>query len=246
MKIIKYKRLKSGKYLVEFENNSLEVYEEVILKYELLLKGCINNYEYDLLVKENQFWECYYSAVRYIKIRSRSVYEIRSKLFKDNYFSDDIDRCISKLLEQGYLNDQVYASSFFHEQLITTSRGPRKIEDELKKRGIKEDIIQEVISLYDESIQYDKLSKIISKMIRSNRNKSNLLLQKKIYTDLLREGFSKSIIDQVIQESNFNNEDEIRNREYEKIKKRLSKKYQGYELEKKIKEQMFRKGFICR
>lgn len=243
MRIIKYRKLKSGKYLIEFENSNLEIYEEAILKCELLLKKDIEASEYEFLIKENQFWACYYSAVKYIKVRSRSISEVKNKLIKENYLFDDIDRCIQKLLEQGYLNDEVYANSFFHEQLITTSRGPRKIGDELRKKGISEEIIQQVISLYDEGIQYDKLSKIISKMIRSNRNKSNSLLQKKIYTDLLREGFSKSVIDQIIQEQNFNDDEEIKNREYEKIRKRLSKKYQGYDLERKIKEQMFRKGF---
>lgn len=244
MKIIKYKKLKNGKYLVEFENGNLEVYEEAILKCGLLLKKDITTAEYDFLLKEIQFWDCYYHAIKYIKSRNRSVYEVRNKLVKENYFIDEIEKCIQKLLDQDYLNDQVYANSFFHDQLITTSRGPRKISDELKKRGVSEEIIQEVISLYDEDLQFDKLSKIIFKMVRSNRNKSNSLLQKKIYADLLREGFSKSVIDQVIQEQKFDDDEEIKNREYEKIRKRLSKKYQGYELERKIKEQMFRKGFM--
>lgn len=243
IKIIKYKKMKNNQYLIEFEDNSLEVYEEVILKSELLLKKEITTKEYDLLLEDNQFWTSYYQALRYIRSRSRSIYEVRGKLNRDGYPSLIVDRCILKLLDQGYLNDQTYASSFFHEQLIITNRGPRKISDELRKRGIQDSIIDEVISSYDNEMQYKKVSKIVSKLIKSNKNKSLSLLQRKIRTDLLREGFSKEIIEQVIDEQEFPDDHEIRIREYDKIKKRLSKRYEGYELERKIKEQLMRKGF---
>lgn len=235
--------MKNNQYLIEFEDNSLEVYEEVILKSELLLKKEITTKEYDLLLEDNQFWTSYYQALRYIRSRSRSIYEVREKLNRDGYPSLIVDRCISKLLDQGYLNDQIYANSFFHEQLITTNRGPKKIGDELRKRGIKEDIIDEVISLYDNEMQYHKVNKIINKMIKANRNKSISLLQRKIKADLLREGFFKEVIVKVIDEQQFPDDEEIKTKEYDKIKKRLSKKYEGYELERKIKEQLMRKGF---
>ena len=92
MKIIKYKKLKSGKYLIQFENGTLEIYEETILKYGLLLKKNITIEEYEFLIQENRFWDCYYTAIQYIKIRSRSTYEVRSKLVKDNYLINDIEK----------------------------------------------------------------------------------------------------------------------------------------------------------
>ena len=41
---------------------------------------------------------------------------------------------------------------------------------------------------------------------------------------------------------NFDDED-IKNKEYEKIYKKLSRKYSGYELEQMIKKKMYEKGF---
>lgn len=243
MRIVKYKKIKNNKYLVDFDNGSLELYEEVILKYELLLKKEIDMGCYRLLLEENRFWDCYYKVIGYIKTRSRSVFEIRQKLIKDGYSLEDIDESIKRLSEQGYLDDKMYANSFFNSQIITTSRGPRKISEELRKKGIDEGVIEEVISLYDDDLQYQKISKIVSKVVKSNRNKSNSLLRKKLYVDLLGDGFSKEIIDRVIDKQEFVSDDEIKEHEYEKIKRKLSKKYEGYELERKIKEQMMRKGF---
>lgn len=243
MRILKYKKLNNNKYLVDFDNGSVELYEEVILKYELLLKREIDFDCYHLLLDDNRYWECYYKIISYIKIRSRSVFEVRQKLIRDGYLEDDIDNSINKLQDQGYLDDKMYANSFFNSQIVTTFRGPKRIGDELRKRGIDDNVIVGVIDLYDDDLQYQKVSKIISKMVKSNRSKSNSLLKKKLYTDLLGEGFSREIIDRVIEEQDFGDEKNIYDREYEKIRRKLSKKYDGYELERKIKEQMMRRGF---
>lgn len=243
MKIIKYKKLKDNKYLIEFDCCSVELYEEVILKEELLLKKEIDEKQYKKLLDENKFWQCYYKAIKYINVRSRSTLEVKNKLIKDNFNIDDVSDVINKLLQQGYLNDSVYANSFFNEQLITTSHGPNRIRVEMQKKGIDNSIIDDVLNLYDSNLQYEKASKIVLKVIRSNHSKSNTLLKRKIYSDLMRDGFSKSIIDKVILEQSFLDDNELKNKEYEKLKKRLSKKYEGRELEQKIKEGMFRKGF---
>ena len=46
----------------------------------------------------------------------------------------------------------------------------------------------------------------------------------------------------VVGTKDFNNTEDIRKKEYEKIKKRLAHKYSGDELERKIKERLYQKG----
>ena len=56
-------------------------------------------------------------------------------------------------------------------------------------------------------------------------------------------GFYKRMIEEVIEESEFKNTDDILVKEYEKAKNKLSKKYDGYELENKILAKLVAKGF---
>lgn len=244
MKILKYKKKKDNKYLISLDNNNdIELFEEVILNNNLLLKKEIDMKDINRLIKENSFYECYYKALKLIKTKLRSVYEIKTKLIKDEYDIDDILKVIDKLLKQGYLNDLFYATSYINNQIITTYHGPLKIRNDLKKNGVDDSIITEALNNYDDNIEEEKITKIIDRMIRSNRNKSNNYLKRKIYNDLLKEGFSKKIIDRVLSVKEFNDDSDIKEREYEKIKNRLSKKYSDKELEYKIKEAMIRKGF---
>ena len=136
-----------------------------------------------------------------------------------------------------------YAKSFLNNKLITTSNGPRKIRLELQKKGIRQDIIDDVLEEYSDDIQLEKINKIANRIVKSNRNKSNKALKIKINNDLGLEGFSKKLIDQVINDLKFASEDEIAKKEYEKLRKRLSRKYSGEELEIKIKQKMYQKGF---
>ena len=63
MKIIKYKKGTKGLYKVELEDGRvLSLYEDVILKFELLLKKEIFEEEFDSINKYNLECDVYYVA----------------------------------------------------------------------------------------------------------------------------------------------------------------------------------------
>lgn len=244
MKIIKYKKKRNNKYSITLSNgDSLELYEEVILKNNLLIKKDIDSNDIDYIINDQKFYSCYYDILKMIRIRPRSVYEVRTKMIRNDYDEELIDDAIKKVKNQGYLDDKSFATSYINNQIITTNHGPKRISSDLKKKGVSQNVISEVISIYDNEVEKEKISKIIDKMIKSNRNKGNNYLKRKIYNDLLRDGFSKSIIDKVMSNKEFKDDSEIKEHEYEKIKARLQKKYSGSELEYKIKEGLIKKGF---
>lgn len=243
MKIEKYKKLKNGKYELTLENlEKIQLYEDTILKYELLLKKEINN-ELTSILKFDKECEVYYIALKYIKTRTRSKKEIYDNLALKNYNKEDIVNTIQKLEKQGYINDLFFAKSFLNNKLITTSNGPLKIKKELIKKGIKPEIIDEVLKDYDSDIQKEKIKKIMNRMIKSNKNKSIRMLKMKIITDLISQGFFKADIEYVMNEIEFKEDENLAAKEYEKFYKKLSRKYSGEELEFKIKQKMFQKGF---
>lgn len=243
MKIKKYSKKKNGKYeLILDKGEPLELYEDTILKYQLLLKS---NIQSDLasILKYDKSCEVYYIALKYLKVKLRSKIEVEKYLIDQDYSKEDILAVLEKLEKQGYLNDLSYAKSFLHHKLITTSNGPFKIKNELLKKGVSSAIIDEVLDQYDLETQLEKIRKIVSKMIRSNRNKSNQVLRKKIISDLICQGFQKENIEEIIKEVGFHNDRAIANKEKEKLYLKLSKKYQAEELEFQVRKRMIQKGF---
>ena len=79
-------------------------------------------------------------------------------------------------------------------------------------------------------------------MIKSNRTRGGVVLRKKICSYLINLGYDISLINKCLDNFSFSNDIEISKREYEKLYKRLSRKYTGKELEYKIAEKMYQKG----
>ena len=244
MKIERYKKINNCLYeLYLSDGRRISLYDDIILKYELLLKNEFNDDLIDSAIFDNKYYEFYYSALKYIKYRSRSVGEVYNKLIDGDCPKNTVFDIINKLISQGYLDDNVYANSYINEQILITSKGPLKIKNELIKKGVDEGIIDQSMELYTSDIEREKINKIIIKKIKSNRNKSKIELKRKIVNDLLVQGFSKGIVMDVLNNFTISDDLDIKKREYDKLYKRLSRKYSGQILENKIKEKMYQKGF---
>ena len=55
-------------------------------------------------------------------------------------------------------------------------------------------------------------------------------------------GYDTLTISKVVNDFDFSNDKDIAKKEYEKLYKKLSRKYEGKELEYKIKEKLYQKG----
>ena len=215
LKIIKYKKSTNGKYKVYLEDGrELSLYEETILKFELLLKKevldipKINDY--------NLEWDVYYVALKSLKSRFKSAKEIRDLLIKKEYPIDLVDNAINKLIKQGYLNDDSFTKGYINNQIMTTSKGPFKIRRELIDKGISSLIIDENLDLFDDVLQLERIEKLASKLLKSNRTKGGSVLRKKITNDLVNLGYDSELVYKVLSKYNFNDTREIAKKEYDK------------------------------
>ena len=243
MKIIKYKKATKGRYKVLLDDNrELLLYEYFILKYDLLIKKELSEDEIFEAEKYNQECDVYYVGLNSINSRFKSVLELRQFLKKKEYPDELINKAIDKLLKQGYLNDRSFCKSYINNQIITTTKGPYKIRRELRDKGIDDNIIEDEIVVFDLDLEEEKITKLANRMIKSNRTRGGSVLRKKITTDLTNMGYSTDVIYKVLSTLDFSNDKDMIKREYDKLYKRLSRKYRDKELEYKIKEALYKKG----
>ena len=243
MKILKYKKKRNGQYEIQLDSGKdLCLYEEVILNFSLLLKKNIDEEELDEILLSNQEYDVYYVALKSLKNRFKSVKELRISLLKKEYPVESVESAIHKLLSQGYLDDRSFAKAYINTQMITTSKGPKKIEEELLEKGVSRDIIVDELAIFTKDEQIIKIEKIANRLVRSNRSRGGIVLRKKIIQDLHNMGYSGSIVEDVLSSIDFGDTKDIAKNETEKLYQRLSRKYSGKELEFKIKEKLYQKG----
>jgi len=242
MKIISYQKKKNNIYEITLSNNEVySLYDDVILKYELLLKKEINNLELKKILDDNKLQEGYYIALKYINIKLRTEQEIRKKLIDFN--SEVKNYVVDRLKKEGYINNELYIKSYINDEINFKLIGPNKIIFDLKKLGFIDDEINNYLETLDNNIWINKIDKFIKKKINSNHNLSGMLLKQKIMTELTNRGFEKDTINLVIENYEFNDDDNIKEKEYNKLKNKLSRKYSGEELEYRIKIGLLKKGY---
>lgn len=204
MKIIKYLKVSNDKYKIYFENgNTLTLYEEVIVKHNLIYKKEITENLYEILEKENLYEDIYMKCVKYIEIRLRSKKEIEIYLKKKNVSEDIIDNIIKRLEKNKLLEDNKFCKAFINDKIKFTSMGPYKIKNELYKLGIDKNIIEENINSINQEVLIDRLNKIIEKKIKANHKDNNYIFKNKIYNYLLAQGYSSNLIMMALSNYNF-------------------------------------------
>lgn len=193
MKILKYEKKGNNTYKIYMENNqSITLYEDIILKHNLLYKKEIDSSILNKLDQDNSQEDIYNKCLKYISVRIRSIQEIKDYLKRKAIDESIIEKTIDRLIQNNLLNDEIFTKAFINDKLNFTTMGPYKIEKELKNHQIDSDIIYTYINNIDDNLIDKKINKQIIKLINSNKKKQNL--RNKIYLNLLSLGYSNEMI----------------------------------------------------
>lgn len=243
MNIKGYKKIKNNKYKVILDNNiELTLYEDVILKYELLIKKNINEKLLKDIKKSNNYYDCYYYAIKSINNHGRSKYDMKVLLEKNEEYLDYIDEVIELLVKQKYLDDNRFSSSFINDKMISTNWGPYKIKNELIKHRVDENIIDENLEVFNSEEELKRIEKVIDKLIKSNKSSGGSVLKNKIRNYVINLGYSIDLVDSVLINTSIEIDKDMIKKEYDKLYKKYSKKYKDKELEYVIKQKLYQKG----
>lgn len=244
MKIIRYEKKKNGMYQVFFENDyDVDLHEEIILKHNLLIKKEASKKELDQLIDENKIYVAYNLSIKYLTHKMRTIKETKENLYKNNFDKETVDKVVDILIKEKYLDDDMYSKAFINDKILLSNDGPNKIKNKLIELGVNKDIIDKNIIAFTDDIQQEKIKKIADKQIAINRNKSAFVMKNKINDYLYNLGYDKHLIIEYISHVSVKDDKELMKKEYDKIYKKYSKKYQGSELEFKVKQKMYSLGF---
>jgi regulatory protein len=104
------------------------------------------------------------------------------------------------LLRLGYLNDAQFARDWAASRTRTRGYGRRRIEQELRNKGIDSDIIGETLArLFEETPETDVARKAAEKKLRSLTRFEPEVRKRRLAGFLERKGFSSEIIRSIIR-----------------------------------------------
>ncbi|MCE1189282.1 MAG: recombination regulator RecX [Ignavibacteria bacterium] len=146
-----------------------------------------------------------HTALRYLSIRLHSAYELQSKLLKKGFTKSQISPIIAKLTKSNLINDLRFAEIYLGER-NGRGDGLGKIRNNLLKKGISKDIVQNVCSSIDMGEDYlAKAREICNKKFRilTKTSKSKEKLQLSLTRFMLARGYSYDIVKKCFKDLDF-------------------------------------------
>ncbi len=113
-------------------------------------------------------------------MEDKKKYKLKTKeipIFSD----EDAEAVVTRLCERGYLDDKKFAEYYVENRFVKKGASRRRLEQELRRKGVGNDIIAEVLN---SSLRQD--AEEIQKAIAKKRHKYN---DSKLIAYLVRQGF---------------------------------------------------------
>ncbi len=147
------------------------------------------------------------SAVHFLSFRPRSEKEVRDNLVKKKAPDEVIEKIISVLKKNKFLDDHEFARLWVRSRATYKQRSKLVISMELKQKGIAKDIIDEALEGDEETSvsDIDQAKAIVEKKIGKYKGLPRQEIYQKLGGLLGRRGFSWDIIKKAI-DGTLNNE----------------------------------------
>lgn len=132
--------------------------------------------------------------------RAKSRAELHTQLLKRGVDSQISSSVLDSLELQGLLNDLEFA------QLWTESRRRQKklsasvITQELRTKGVAQDIIDEVMQGNDLDAEYQMAYEMAERKYRSCAHLDHMVIYRRVHSLLARKGFSHQITERIMRE----------------------------------------------
>lgn len=99
--------------------------------------------------------------LHYCQYQDRCMQEVRTKLTTFDIPSSDKEKIMQVLVNEGFIDDERYASTFVRSKIHLKKWGVNKIRMALKMKGISDEIIQNALSEIDPENYREELIKVL-------------------------------------------------------------------------------------
>lgn len=229
------------------EEYAFPVDEAILIDFGLTKGKVLEEFDIQEIAYEDEIRKAFNKALNFLSYQMRSEHEVKKKLLALEFGEAVILEAVQKLKSYGFLNDETYSKALLDTKKATMKKGPRAIRQDLMKKGIDKNLQDEVLETYSQEEQVKLATQLAEKVIRSEKKKTPAQVKSKIQDFLIRKGYSFSIVDEVLGqveiEQDENDWQQLLEAQGEKVWKKYSAKYTGYELKMKTKQALYQKGF---
>lgn len=201
--VIKQIRLKKGSnfcWLTLDSGEYFKIHVDLIVKYRLKAEIEISEDDFETILSEQNIIDGIQYGINKLSYGIDSIANFRNKLKLKEYNNQAIEVIINRLKESGFLDDSKFAIEYINYLKDKKKYGKIRIIQQLRKKGINEQIINDAISQIDFEVEnLDDIIKLSEKKLRLISGKSIEKQKQSLLLFLKNKGYSFNIAKEVIE-----------------------------------------------
>lgn len=143
---------------------------------------------------QGNFQRCLDAAVRYLSYRPRGEAELRDRLTQRGFAGDIQDAVITKLRDQGLVNDSAFAQFWRDNRDTFRPRSKWLTGLELRRKGVDTEIIDRVVDTIDDEANAYRAAQSKARSLLEGSGADYPTFHRRLGGYLQRRGFSSSVI----------------------------------------------------
>jgi len=151
----------------------------------------------EALARSDCFHRCLNTAAHYLGYRPRSEFELRERLQRRGFDGDNVDAVLSKLKEQGLVDDTAFAQFWRDNRQSFSPRSQWLTKVELRQKGVAADIIDQVVDAVDNT---DSAYRAALSKARSLSQSDYQSFRRRLGEYLKRRGFGYGVINHTVEQ----------------------------------------------
>ncbi len=181
------------------DGRTFSFHEEVIARHSL--KSHMELEESELMEKKRESDRkiAFDLALRYLGYQKRTRRQLSDYLGRKGFEPEIIEETAARMEEYRFVNDREYAVSWVESRKRGQPAGRRKIECELKNKGISEEVLNDALSGYTEEEEFRQALRLAEKYRKKHDNLPVRERMAKIGQALQRRGFDWETISRAVQ-----------------------------------------------
>ena len=228
---------------VFFSKQRISISKDAYVNSFLYVGKTLSDKEINELTKETRLNKLFSYSLSLLKKGHLSEWKLREKLYAKEASKSDVDYIIKRLKMNNLIDDHMLALDYV-EYASEKNIGKNKIIQNLKEKGIFDSEIEKIH--FKDSEERRKANDLLPLLEKKYQREPYNKKKSHIYQTLISRGFNESIALSTVEKIKGIDEKDESNKikkDYEKVYRRLSSRYEDNELKEKIFKALKNKGY---
>jgi len=140
---------------------------------------------------------------RWCAFQERSQQEVRDKLYEYGLHQNDVEQIISRVITEGFLNEERFAIAFAGGKFRQLGWGKEKIKIALKQKRVSDYCIKKALSQINDNDYFNMMKKVLKKREPEEKERDLFKRNYKLANYLVSRGFESDLVWSLIKDADF-------------------------------------------